>query len=53
MERGDIATASTKSAEARRYSLFGIAGGCIVLVIIIVVSYVMVKQQSKYYDYNY
>ena len=49
MERGDFVTASTMSGEARRYSMWAIAGGCISIVIAIVIIVVVVTQNTTYY----
>ncbi|XP_076472208.1 uncharacterized protein LOC143301658 [Babylonia areolata] len=51
VERGDITAATTYSTEARRYSMWAIAGGCvsIVLIIVIVVVYVTTAASTTYY----
>lgn len=48
LERGDLRAASTYSMEARRYSMWAIAGGCISIVLTIVIIVVYVNS-SVYY----
>ncbi|KAK7099372.1 proline-rich transmembrane protein 1-like isoform X2 [Littorina saxatilis] len=53
LDRGDMLSAGTLSAESRRYSMWAIAGGCvsIVIAVIIIVVVVINMQNNTYYDY--
>ena len=43
--------ARTMSAEARRYSVLAIIGGCITIIATIVIIVVVAKKNSNYYSY--
>lgn len=49
LERGDVSSASTYSAEARRYSMWAIAGGLLSLVVAAVIIAVIVTSNSYTY----